>query len=285
MMLAPDDKNSVLSEVSEQEHKAIAYSTYGYDEGGNSNLGYNGQLRDPSSGKYFLGDGYRMFSAQLMRFQAPDGALWSPFGKGGVNAYAYVQGNPIRWKDDTGHMVNPAKLKPVSWIKQAQLDAAAEIAGRSMHIKTTSAKVVATSVGDTSQITTHGVKQSKDLVAHTAPNTSKPKAPKRQPPTPEYAHSSSDPVQAWVEQIEIPNVYPEKGNSVRFQTPDSSSHSANMSAEADVIKLDSSKNRVKTSSGLQPDRRQTTRVQKTTAPRKTMEEIRADDKKTGNRYR
>ncbi|PAM84694.1 hypothetical protein CES87_04385 [Pseudomonas sp. ERMR1:02] len=83
MMLAPDDKNSVLSEVSEQKRKGIAYSAYGYDDGGESHLGHNGELRDSLPGHYFLGKGYRMFNAQLMRFHSPDGASWSPFGEGG----------------------------------------------------------------------------------------------------------------------------------------------------------------------------------------------------------
>ncbi len=40
-----------------------------------------------------LGNGYRAYSPVLMRFNSPDS--WSPFGEGGVNAYAYIEG--IRW--------------------------------------------------------------------------------------------------------------------------------------------------------------------------------------------
>jgi hypothetical protein len=37
----------------------------------------------------------------LMRFHSPDS--WSPFGEGGVNAYAYCEGDPIGNVDSTGH--------------------------------------------------------------------------------------------------------------------------------------------------------------------------------------
>lgn len=37
-----------------------------------------------------------------MRFNKPD--TMSPFGKGGVNAYAYCQGDPVNYQDPTGHI-------------------------------------------------------------------------------------------------------------------------------------------------------------------------------------
>ncbi|KAB0488504.1 RHS repeat-associated core domain-containing protein [Pseudomonas reinekei] len=104
-MLATDNMNSVLSEVSGAGRKARAYSAYGYsaDEAtSESGLGYNGELRDSNTGEYFLGKGYRLFSTQMMRFYSPDS--WSPFGEGGVNAYGYVAGDPIKYADPTGHM-------------------------------------------------------------------------------------------------------------------------------------------------------------------------------------
>lgn len=64
-------------------------------------LGFNGELPDPLTGHYLLGNGYRAFNPVLMRFNSPDNL--SPFGKGGVNAYAYCAGNPINWADPTGH--------------------------------------------------------------------------------------------------------------------------------------------------------------------------------------
>ena len=107
-MLATDNKNSVLSEVSEQGRKAIAYSAYGFnaeDASAQSGLGYNGELQDSTTGHYFLGKGYRVFSPEMMRFFSPDS--WSPFGEGGVNAYAYVAWDPMRYSDSTGHVGSP----------------------------------------------------------------------------------------------------------------------------------------------------------------------------------
>lgn len=103
-MLAPDDKNTVLSEVGKDGRQARAYSAYGYsadDASARSGLGYNGELRDSATGYYFLGKGYRVFSPVMMRFYSPDS--WSPFGEGGVNVYAYVSGNPVKYGDPTGH--------------------------------------------------------------------------------------------------------------------------------------------------------------------------------------
>ena len=64
-------------------------------------LGFNGEPRDPVTGCYHLGNGYRMYSPSLMRFQAVD--TCSPFGKGGINAYAYCLGDPINQSDPSGH--------------------------------------------------------------------------------------------------------------------------------------------------------------------------------------
>ncbi|WP_195755825.1 RHS repeat-associated core domain-containing protein, partial [Pseudomonas syringae] len=49
-------------------------------------------------------------SPVLMRFNSPDS--WSPFGEGGVNAYAYVEGNPVGRRDPSGHvgLFTPLKL-------------------------------------------------------------------------------------------------------------------------------------------------------------------------------
>jgi RHS repeat-associated protein len=64
-------------------------------------LGYTGQRRDPVTGCYHLGNGYRMYNPRLMRFQAADSM--SPFGRGGINSYAYCLGDPINRQDPSGH--------------------------------------------------------------------------------------------------------------------------------------------------------------------------------------
>ncbi|UGS42162.1 RHS repeat domain-containing protein [Pseudocitrobacter corydidari] len=63
---------------------------------------FNGKLRDAVTGYYHLGNGYRAYNPELMRFNTPDS--WSPFGFGGINPYAYCQNDPINFVDPTGHM-------------------------------------------------------------------------------------------------------------------------------------------------------------------------------------
>ncbi|WP_434706426.1 RHS repeat-associated core domain-containing protein [Pseudomonas sp. Z1-12] len=48
------------------------------------------------TGHYLLGNGYRAFNPGLMRFNSPDSL--SPFGEGGLNAYAYSVGDPVNRK-------------------------------------------------------------------------------------------------------------------------------------------------------------------------------------------
>ncbi|MCP9270425.1 hypothetical protein M5U04_20720 [Xenorhabdus sp. XENO-1] len=67
----------------------------------NNPLGYNGERKDPVTGFYHLGGGYRVYSPTLMRFHASDSA--SPFGQGGLNSYAYCLGDPINLRDPSGH--------------------------------------------------------------------------------------------------------------------------------------------------------------------------------------
>jgi RHS repeat-associated protein len=62
---------------------------------------YSGAYRDPVLGGYPLGNGYRIYLPWLSRFSAPDNQ--SPFGKGGINPYAYCAGDPINYRDASGH--------------------------------------------------------------------------------------------------------------------------------------------------------------------------------------
>lgn len=68
-------------------------------------LGYNGQLHEPGAAWQFLGNGYRIYNPVLMRFHSPDSL--SPFGKGGINSYSYVVGDPVNNADPSGHMLLP----------------------------------------------------------------------------------------------------------------------------------------------------------------------------------
>ena len=103
-LLATDQQRSVLNALDAHRPNPLAYTPYGHRPLGNgllSLLGFNGERPDPVTGHYHLGSGYRQFNPVLMRFNSPDS--WSPFGKGGMNAYAYCSGDPRNRRDSTGH--------------------------------------------------------------------------------------------------------------------------------------------------------------------------------------
>jgi RHS repeat-associated protein len=105
ILLATDQQQSVLNASHATQNHPLAYSPYGHRPPGNgllSLLGFNGELPDPVTGHYHLGKGYRQFNPVLMRFNSPDS--WSPFGDGGINAYAYCKGEPVLGSDPTGHV-------------------------------------------------------------------------------------------------------------------------------------------------------------------------------------
>lgn len=81
--------------------QVLSYSAYGHSVGGvATSLGFNGDWRIGVLQAYGLGHGHRYYRPALMRFLSPD-AL-SPFGKGGVNTYAYCQDDPVNRSDPTG---------------------------------------------------------------------------------------------------------------------------------------------------------------------------------------
>ena len=103
-LLATDHQRSVINALDENRPHPIAYTPYGHrpaDIGLLSLLGFNGERPDPLTGHYHLGNGYRQFNPGLMRVNSPDS--WSPFGEGGLNAYAYCGGDPRNRVDPTGH--------------------------------------------------------------------------------------------------------------------------------------------------------------------------------------
>ncbi|GLB00775.1 hypothetical protein AtubIFM57143_009828 [Aspergillus tubingensis] len=77
------------------------YTPYGFSAADSaSSIGFNGQWRDPVTGWYHLGNGYRVYNPVLMRYHVPDPG--SPFGTGEVNGYAYCLGDPINRIDPSG---------------------------------------------------------------------------------------------------------------------------------------------------------------------------------------
>lgn len=110
-LLATDLERSVLHAVTSGMWQPYAYTAYGHRsrDGDVLNvIGFNGERPDPVTGHYMLGNGYRAFNPALMRFNSPDS--WSPFGKGGINAYAYCKGDPVNLVDIDGHMPLAARL-------------------------------------------------------------------------------------------------------------------------------------------------------------------------------
>ncbi|WP_433770269.1 RHS repeat-associated core domain-containing protein [Pseudomonas putida] len=104
-LLATDQQRSVLITLkTNHSPQPIGYSPYGYRPAACwllSLLGFNGELADPLTGHYLLGNGYRAFNPVSLRFNSPDNL--SPFGEGGLNSYAYCLGDPINLLDKTGH--------------------------------------------------------------------------------------------------------------------------------------------------------------------------------------
>ena len=99
-LLGTDRQQSVLLAFFPRAHHQ-AYNPYGHCPARHSALAFNGERLDLPTGQYFLGNGYRAFNTVLMRFHRPDDL--SPFSSGGLNAYAYCEGEPINRSDPSGH--------------------------------------------------------------------------------------------------------------------------------------------------------------------------------------
>jgi RHS repeat-associated protein len=110
-LLETDQQRSVLQVTRPGRPVSQAYSPYGHcraDSGLGSLLGFNGELHDPVTGHYLLGNGHRAHNPVLMRFNSPD--RLSPFGRGGLNPYAYCLGDPVNFSDPTGRFAAIARI-------------------------------------------------------------------------------------------------------------------------------------------------------------------------------
>ncbi|MCU1758062.1 MULTISPECIES: RHS repeat-associated core domain-containing protein [Pseudomonas] len=114
-LLATDLSGSTISLVKPLHPvNNVVSSPYGYSrslDSAGALVGFNGELPEAITGHYLLGNGHRAYNPVLMRFNSPDSL--SPFAKGGINAYAYCSGDPVNWRDPTGHIRLPAKLLSV----------------------------------------------------------------------------------------------------------------------------------------------------------------------------
>jgi RHS repeat-associated protein len=102
-LLVTDQQRSVLQLAGPDGVVRQVYAPYGHrrlESGPGSLLGFTGEALDPATGHYLLGNGHRAFNPVLMRFNSPDGL--SPFGRGGLNPYAYCLGDPVNFSDPTG---------------------------------------------------------------------------------------------------------------------------------------------------------------------------------------
>ena len=103
-LLAIDSKGSVVHAQNDKFAQAFTYNAYGHDSAAKeaaSLLRFNGEYPEPNTHNYLLGNGYRAYSTVMMRFQGPDNQ--SPFNEGGLNAYAYCNGDPMNLADPSGH--------------------------------------------------------------------------------------------------------------------------------------------------------------------------------------
>lgn len=116
-LLATDQQRSVLQTLAGTDTQPMAYTAYGHrstESGLSSLLGFNGERPDPVTGHYLLGQGNRAFNPLLMRFNSPDEL--SPFGDGGINAYAYCGGDPVNRYDPSGNS-SISIIKPWNFVK------------------------------------------------------------------------------------------------------------------------------------------------------------------------
>lgn len=103
LLLVTDQQRSVMQMTGPDGGVRQVYAPYGHrrvENGPGGLLGFTGEVVDPATGHYLLGNGHRAFNPVLMRFNRPDSL--SPFGRGGLNAYAYCLGDPVNFSDPTG---------------------------------------------------------------------------------------------------------------------------------------------------------------------------------------
>lgn len=109
------DVGAVMKKTVEQRglaQQTLGYTAYGYLLARSGPvLGFSGERSDGVVQGYALGNGHRFYGPALMRFLSPD--RLSPFGRGGVNAYCYCEGDPINNVDPSGRMFKSLRGGPM----------------------------------------------------------------------------------------------------------------------------------------------------------------------------
>ncbi|QXI39435.1 RHS repeat-associated core domain-containing protein [Pseudomonas xantholysinigenes] len=100
-LLGCDGQGSVRLQVGDRL-QSLHYGAHGTEQDNDQQqpFGYAGERREPLTG-WYMAAGYRPYDPLLMVFLAPDSE--SPFGRGGINAYAYCAGDPVNRIDPDGH--------------------------------------------------------------------------------------------------------------------------------------------------------------------------------------
>ncbi|MFY1664817.1 RHS repeat domain-containing protein [Pseudomonas sp. Pseu.R1] len=101
ILLGADAQGSIKLEA-DSDIRTRRYSAHGAEPVSTEHVpfGFAGQRHEPLTGWQILGD-YRPYDPVLMCFLSPDSL--SPFGKGGLNPYAYCAGDPVNRIDPDGH--------------------------------------------------------------------------------------------------------------------------------------------------------------------------------------
>jgi RHS repeat-associated protein len=111
MLLIADLHNTVVSTLTTSTggRRGCSWTPWGYRPTQHASQGLHGQRYEP--GRYLLGNGHRAYLPTALRFASPD--KWSPFGRGGLNAYAFCTADPVNLVDPSGRfpLVMKAAMK------------------------------------------------------------------------------------------------------------------------------------------------------------------------------
>lgn len=93
----------------------MKYTIYGYANNLKSAIGYNGDYviyQNNNSQLYLLGNGVRLYNPALKKFYSCDPFV--PSYKAGINAYTFVNNDPVNYNDPSGYMISSKQLSDSS---------------------------------------------------------------------------------------------------------------------------------------------------------------------------